>query len=138
MNPYFTTRFIPSRIQHWMLICWVFWRNGCITGIFFSFFFQTFILPWIFVCQVAGTFSDKKIHPLLIEWPPVCCLIVCFFFQHQGKSYSYKLAKNYLSSFFREVIPIVKAEGLIEMCLVFFFIALFIHYRSNNKHSMIA
>ena len=87
MNPYFSTRFIPSRLQHFMLI-WEFWRNGAMVGLgirplevlwpeispksscrctkistFFPFifsFFQTFFLSWIFVCQVADTFSYKK------------------------------------------------------------------------------
>ena len=86
LSPYFSTPFIPSRLQHIMLM-WVFWTNVCIIGLkvmllevlrpgisqnvhvdaqhfnIFPFkfsFFKTFFLSWIFLCQVAEKMSYRK------------------------------------------------------------------------------
>ena len=57
MNPYFSTRFIPSRLQHFMLI-WEFWRNGATVGL--------------------------GIRPLEVLWPGISPKLVCRYtnFQH--------------------------------------------------------
>ena len=57
MNPYFSTRFIPSRLQHFMLI-WEFWRNGATVGL--------------------------GIRPLEVLWPGISQKLICRYtnFQH--------------------------------------------------------